>query len=146
MATLSFSPRWAPPEVIAAFEAKQPQIEADIKMDVWSVGIIAYELLTHRPVFDKTMASVDVVAQLMGRSQLPWEDPQQQDADFRQLRMLKRSVLKCLSRSAAERPSASELLAAWERLFDHTVAPGEFTYVAPESTHALVSSTGVTES
>ena len=49
---------------------------------------------------------------------LPWEDPRNADRDTTALRGYKRSVLACLSRDAASRPSAQELLAAWGRMFD----------------------------
>ena len=40
------------------------------------------------------------------------------DAGLRKLRMLKRSLIKCLSRDPEERPSAKALLESWENLFD----------------------------
>jgi hypothetical protein len=81
-------------------------------------GIIAYELLTHEPVFGHHARQADVFDQLCGRKLLPWEDPERKDAGFRKLRMLKRSLIMCLSRDPSARPSASDLLAMWEALFD----------------------------
>ena len=79
---------------------------------------MAYELLTDAPAFDRYASAETVLDQLSGRSKLPWEDEHNKNTNMRKLRMLKRSLAKCLSRDPAERPSAAELLASWEALFD----------------------------
>lgn len=79
---------------------------------------MAYELLTDEPLFDRYDTHDDVFDQLTGRKPLPWEDPAKRDGKLRKLRMLKRSIMKCLSRNPDERPTARDLLASWESLFD----------------------------
>jgi serine/threonine protein kinase len=129
-ASLAFSPRYAAPEVLQAFEAGEKTIHASPALDIWAIGVIAYELLTDTPVFDRYTSREDVISQLVGRKPLPWEDPATKDASLRKLRMLKRSITKCLSREPKERPSAQALLDSWEKLFDTfggdvTMLPGE---------------------
>jgi serine/threonine protein kinase len=138
LATLSFSPRYAAPEVVAAYEAKELRVLADPSADVWSLGIIAYELLTDTPVFGRGATAASVFDQITGRAELPWESVEQKDAGFRKLRMLKRSVLKCLAREPAERPSAGELLGMWERLFDSFGADATYVPVSQDGTDSVV--------
>ena len=56
MAPLAFSPRYAAPEVLRAFEGKQIEMKVAPSIDIWSLGVMAYELLTDKPVFDKCAA------------------------------------------------------------------------------------------
>lgn len=44
MASLSFSPRYASPEMVMAYEARQAQVPAEAAVDMWAIGIIAYEV------------------------------------------------------------------------------------------------------
>jgi serine/threonine protein kinase len=118
MAPLSFSLRYAAPEVVEAFEARQKSILVDPAMDLWAFGLMAYELLTDEPAFPPGATVNAVKDQIIGRAPLPWEDAETQDAKYRKLRMLKRTVIKCLSRDPSERPTATELLASWDRMFD----------------------------
>ena len=60
----------------------------------------------------------DMIDAITGRTPMPWEDPENKDANLRKLRMLKRSLTKCLSREPRDRPSAAQLLQSWEALFD----------------------------
>ena len=117
MANLAFSPRYAAPEVLQAYEAGEKEVSVAASTDIWSLGVMAFELLTDAPAFDRYTPQKDVIAALSGRAALPWEGPGG-EGKLRRLRMLQRSITRCLSRDAAERPSAQELLASWEKLFD----------------------------
>lgn len=116
---MSFSLRYAAPETVAAFEAKELTVGVDSAVDMWALGIMAYELLTDAPVFKRDSTKKDIQDRLSGRAPLPWEDPETKDSSLRKLRMLKRSLVKCFSRDPVERPSASDLLIAWNKLFDN---------------------------
>eukprot|EP00892_Ulva_mutabilis_P008120 jgi/Ulvmu1/5680/UM024_0027.1 len=51
LAPLSFTLAYAPPEVIEANKAGAAQLEACAALDAWSLGVMAYELLTGAPAF-----------------------------------------------------------------------------------------------
>ena len=119
MASLSFSPRYAAPEVLRAYDAGERTVAVTSAMDMWALGVMAYELLTDMPAFPRNMRQAQIVESLVGRAALPWESPA---APLSQLRMLKRSIIKCLSRDPAERPSAADLLKAWNKMFDQIAA------------------------
>lgn len=49
--TLSFSLKYAPPEIVALYVAKDSRMTADQAADVWAIGNIFFELLTGERVF-----------------------------------------------------------------------------------------------
>lgn len=108
---------YAAPEVIRAAEAGVSTVEAGGAVDVWGLGVIAWELLTTTRAFPATVRAATVADMLVGRAELPWERSAVVAQLVPRLRVLRRSVLRCLSREAAERPSAEELLTEWEAAF-----------------------------
>jgi serine/threonine protein kinase len=115
---LSFSLLYAPPEVVHAVEAKDKTVRADPAVDMWAIGVIAFELLTRARIFPPNLTKQQVRDQIAGRADLPWEDPARRADSIRQLRILKRTVLACLARDPKDRPTADRLLRSWNRLFD----------------------------
>jgi serine/threonine protein kinase len=84
--------------------------------DMFPLGLIGYELLTGERVFPPGTATADIKKQLLGHARLPWEHI---DAAPR-LKMLqgfKRPILQCLERQPAKRPSAVQVVRAWNNLF-----------------------------
>lgn len=106
---------YAAPEVVFAYAAGLRSMRVSTAADMWSVGVIAYELLTAAPAFPRTMAKEDVVAALLGKQPLPWEVAPA--ATLRKLLRLKGAILQCLNRNPAKRPSAADFAGAVEHAF-----------------------------
>jgi hypothetical protein len=95
------------------------------------------------PLCHTSCAPVQVIAQVTGSSPLPWEHPDTAPAYLRQLKVLRRSVLACLARDPAARPSADDLLGAWLNVFDATtVAPGGADFPSRSSQQPSASASG----
>jgi hypothetical protein len=98
---------------------------------MWALGVIAYELLTGQRTFPFGTTKEQVFDQISGRSLLPWEDPGGHAQRVAALRGLRRSIMLCLSRDSAARPSADRLLVAWNHMFDSfSSVGGETTTVS----------------
>ena len=48
------------PEVAACYEAGNAQERASSKVDVWALGVVAYELLTKRTAFPASLTEAEV--------------------------------------------------------------------------------------
>jgi serine/threonine protein kinase len=118
-ARIAYSLLYAPPETVSAIEAGDRRVCPDCSLDMWALGVIAYELLTASRVFPPGTTTYKVAAAaIAGRTPLPWESSPGHMRSVPELRMLQHTVLACLNRDAARRPTASALLAAWNSLFD----------------------------
>jgi serine/threonine protein kinase len=98
---------YAAPEVLAAFAGRQ-MIPADPAQDIWALGVMAYECLTHSTVFPTFRNPRIVFAVAAGQSKYPWEEDVL-DETFRRSRARK-LVLACLDRNPRSRVTAAELL------------------------------------
>lgn len=119
MARLMFSIGYAPPEIVHALERGENAIVADPAADMWALGVIAFELLTNTPVFEygtSKKAAFDIIT---GRGKFPWEGENSHEL-LSMLRRLKGTILSCLDRDAAKRPSAAALVSSWNHFFDVT--------------------------
>lgn len=85
--------------------------DVDARSDIYSVGLVGYEMLAGRPAFDGPSAQAILAAQVMS-----------QPPDLRALRpdtpaQLAAAIERCLRKDPGERwPSAEELLAELERI------------------------------
>jgi serine/threonine protein kinase len=125
-APLSFTPSYAAPEVIAAYEAGAKTLVASSTADVWSLGLVAFEMLTGEPAFPAVMSIEEIVDQLAGRAALPWEGPRRSQL-LRKLRVFKNNVMDCLQRDPARRPPMSSVVLGWEHLFRGATMTAEST-------------------
>eukprot|EP00892_Ulva_mutabilis_P000987 jgi/Ulvmu1/1088/UM106_0004.1 len=73
-APLRFTLAYAAPEVAAASHRNDKRMECRAALDAWSLGVIAFELLTGAPAFDLLEdGAPGVAARLLGEAPLPWE-------------------------------------------------------------------------
>lgn len=123
---LTFSLRYASPELAAAQERGAATTRSHASADVWALGVVAWELAARRRAFPSAAPSAEIRAALAdsapagGRGQqhrlrLPWEERGGGDA----LGMLRPVVMACLSRDAAARPTADELSATLSELLEY---------------------------
>ena len=92
-------------------------------MDMWAVGVIAYELSLNHPAFTPMLWPRDTVLEAaMGLRPYPWEDKVGMFSNLPELRALGRLVRACLSRHPTKRPSAEEFLRELNHLYDERSA------------------------
>eukprot|EP00892_Ulva_mutabilis_P004445 jgi/Ulvmu1/2372/UM130_0003.1 len=102
-APLSFTLTYAPPEVADAYSAGTHQIRSTAALDSWSIGVVAFDLLTAAPAFNMLSdGRAKVVQRLQGKLPLPWEGSLTADIQAR-LGVFKKPVLQLLQRDPAQR-------------------------------------------
>eukprot|EP00892_Ulva_mutabilis_P004168 jgi/Ulvmu1/2122/UM127_0007.1 len=117
LAPLHFTLAYAAPEVVHAYEGRQKTVRACPALDAWSLGIVAFELLTGLPAFRMlTDGRRKVLAQLRGDEPLPWEGELERQQD-RLLGAFKGPVLQLLQRDPARRISMRRFHDACTKLF-----------------------------
>ena len=105
------TPRWAPPEVVLAM-LQHRYITVQPSHDMFALGVVVWEAVTQKPAF----ASRDMCyACTVGDALYPWERDVRQQPEAWQQSRLAELVMPCLARSAAQRPSALDMLAALSR-------------------------------
>jgi serine/threonine protein kinase len=115
---LSFSPLYAAPEIFQSLEAGARTMTADSATDIWALGVMAFELLAKTSAFPDDCAWDDLTAMLLSNAPLPWEEGGAKHGAMKELRGLQMTVEKCLERNPRDRPTATELISAWNRMFD----------------------------
>ena len=79
------------------------------------------------PIADMSAAQPENLAQeaIAGRALLPWEGSSEAtQLRLEKLRGLKRTVMRCLDRDPANRPTAAALVSSWDHTFDHMRTQG----------------------
>lgn len=94
------SPRYASPEQL------QSARSVDARTDVWSIGCVAYELLTGRPAFDGDSLT-NLIAAILTTEPAP---PRRLRPDLPAA--IEDAVLRCLAKAPEKRPTIAELAVA----------------------------------
>eukprot|EP00892_Ulva_mutabilis_P004148 jgi/Ulvmu1/2104/UM125_0008.1 len=116
--SLSFTLAYAAPEVVHCVYANQYTMEASPALDAWSLGVMAFELLTGAPAFQMvTDGRCKVISMLKGDLPLPWEGAMSQEM-HRKLGAFKGLVLHLLRRNPRRRVSLRHFTNTCTRLFD----------------------------
>jgi serine/threonine protein kinase len=111
VAPIRFTLEYAAPEIAHAWEAGGTAMTVDRAVDIWALGVAAYELLTQRRAFSTKLSEADIWDQIAGRSALPWEMLATEAPNHFRAR-IKGIVLTCLHREPAQRPTAAALVQA----------------------------------
>lgn len=98
---------FAAPEAVIAFEDDR-QLAVHASQDVWSLGVVAYTVLTHSDVFDEA-EGLDAVSEFAhSKRKYPWEA---EGAAGSWLACPARELIQpCLNRDPMRRPSAAEFV------------------------------------
>jgi serine/threonine protein kinase len=109
-------PAFAAPEVIAAIVKAEgqggsspPTLPANPAQDAWSLGMLAYLILTDSPLIPAGAAAADVAAALGSSGPLPWEKPGGALEDLADPEAAA-AIKGLLRREAKHRASAAQLL------------------------------------
>jgi serine/threonine protein kinase len=110
---------YAPPETIQAFHNGATSIVADSAADIWAIGVMTFELVTHRRAFNCfTWPKFDVILAALGKRVYDWESEVGTFKNVPELRILRKVVHACLQRDPVDRPSARDLLKMLNSLYD----------------------------
>jgi serine/threonine protein kinase len=117
---MEFTPAYAAPETVRAFLDGQDTLVADGAMDVWALGVIAFEILTEERAFPVGMSQEQIFEALVGITPLPWEGADRDPAAaarLAKLQMFKHDILQCLERDPHARPRISAVVLSWRHVF-----------------------------
>ena len=102
------TPAYAPPELIAAMDGAE-RITVRPAHDIWSLGVIAFEALTHQRVVTCFMGDRRSVSRhARGEERYPWEAAEHSREGY--AASAAREIIEaCLARDPEDRPSAEAL-------------------------------------
>jgi serine/threonine protein kinase len=120
-APMFFTLAYAAPELIAAFEAGQESHITEPAVDVWALGVIAFEMLTGESMFEPFAGQDAALSAIAGRTHMPWEGPRRNEL-LAKLCALQPHVQECLQRDPLKRPTIDKVVEAWEDLFQSSSA------------------------
>lgn len=101
---IEYTPEAVPPEFALAFLCgKEPNMEMDYNFDLWSLGMLLYEMSVGEPYFGKEECKVKIATELRNMEEVSLGD---EDIDPR----MKDLIGKCLQVDPKKRPSASQVM------------------------------------
>eukprot|EP00892_Ulva_mutabilis_P004443 jgi/Ulvmu1/2370/UM130_0001.1 len=117
VAPLNFTLAYAAPEVVRAFYMQQHYIVSAPTLDMWSLGVMAFELLTGAPAYNLLSDGRGRVMQrLRGDLPLPWEGELSPEVR-RHLGAFEDPILKLLQREPGQRISMREFHVSCTNIF-----------------------------
>lgn len=129
-ARLTFSPVYAPPETLRVFHGGATSVTADAAVDIWAIGVMAFELLLHKRAFSAlAWPKFDVMYAALGKRAYDWESEVGTFRTIPELRVLSKVVHACLQRDPLKRPTAAELLHLLNSLYDASLTASAMTSI-----------------
>jgi serine/threonine protein kinase len=122
---------YSPPEVVHLVQNGDSKMTAEKAVDMWALGVIAFELLTKTRVFPSSTSQDQAMRILCGLEPLPWEEGAEgAEEKLQMLKGLKNPVLKCLARDPEARPTADGVQRLLGDLFEVSAGISQFEVVA----------------
>lgn len=106
---------YSPPEAVLA-HANGSELLVEPSLDIWAMGVVVYECLTGERAFPRYGGNTGVLACAKGRAKYAWERPEEELPTAWVKARVRPVFERCLARSAADRPSAFEVLRGLQRL------------------------------
>ena len=116
VAPLSFTLAYAAPEVVEATEEGRSVLRATEALDAWSLGVMAFELLTGAPAFKFLIEGRAKVR--LGRVHAPWW-PGAKDSDFERSR--RSEIGSMIERSGFARAGEISLVIVVCNIYHHLI-------------------------
>ena len=105
---------YAAPETINALARGERTVIADAAVDVWALGVMAFELFTRTRAFEYGTREV-IEAAMREPGTLPWERPGDPEFDRHMRRMgwMKDDILRMLARNPWDRLRVQDAVRRW---------------------------------
>lgn len=106
---LTYSLAYSPPEVLNKVQDGHVHVHASCSMDMWALGVIAYELAVRGPAFPVSLWPRSAIMEAAtGHRPYPWEQKVGIFSKVPELCSLERIVQQCLARNPKKRPTADQ--------------------------------------
>lgn len=114
MAPIMYTLSYAAPETVQAIMRGERTTIVDPAIDVWALGVMAYELLTCARLFRST-SKKQIEMTMAGELALPWEDTASADFVENEARLgwMRATICSMLNRDPAQRPTLAEVVHQW---------------------------------
>lgn len=117
---LTVTVRYSSPEALLAIDRQDIGLDKGLrgdKIDIWSLGLLLYEIVTGKPLFDQRRKSAITTTILRG--QLRKMSDKRRDVH----KSLDAVLARMLRRNPSERPTTAQLISAFEQHIETTMPP-----------------------